>query len=247
MTCLTGPETEGSDPHSRRKLDALTQLAESDPPSERTLASLCAQAADMLGARGLALAAVEEPRRPWLVTGSDPDARGLVAMQFDLEEGPCLDAWRSAEPVWDRCATAAGRWPRWTPQALDAGVDGVLSVPLGGGGAQRAPLGTMWLAFERADWLDDSLLRWVAAMAEVALRDLARHRELEQRREQVSQLEHALHSRVLIEQAKGFIAARDGVSPEEAFERLRRSARSSQRRLRDVAEEALQSMPARSA
>lgn len=246
MTCLTGPETEG-DPHGRRKLEALTQLAESDPPSERILSDLCVQAAEMVRARGMAIAAMDDTRSPWLVTGSDPDSRGLVAAQFDLGEGPCLDAWRAAEPVWDRCVTADGRWPRWTPRALDTGVDGILSVPLGGGGSQRPPLGTMWLAFERAEWLDDSLLRWVAAMAEVALRDLARHRELEQRREQVSQLEHALQSRILIEQAKGFIAARDRVSPEEAFERLRRNARSSQRRLREVAEETLRGSRARTA
>ena len=70
---------------------------------------------------------------------------------------------------------------------------------------------------------------------------LASGEELEQLRARCEQLEYALQSRVVIEQAKGILAERFGWDIDRAFEVLRRAARSTQRRLHDLAAEVVES------
>jgi AmiR/NasT family two-component response regulator len=92
------------------------------------------------------------------------------------------------------------------------------------------------LDFSEASPVDLDL---VTAVVEAAAIGLVHQQALRQSERRTEQLQHALHSRVVIEQAKGILAARRGISPDEAFEHLRNHARRHGRRLRDVADDVI--------
>jgi AmiR/NasT family two-component response regulator len=85
--------------------------------------------------------------------------------------------------------------------------------------------------------LGDDDVRLAQAMADVATVGLLQRRETTHARKQAAQLQAALDSRVLIEQAKGVLAERLGITPDEAFEAIRQQARNSNRKLHDLAKE----------
>jgi PAS domain S-box-containing protein len=88
-----------------------------------------------------------------------------------------------------------------------------------------------WVEAGLTNMLDDPVVRGVVCNLHVSVTRLARERA----EERVAQLQEALDSRVIIEQAKGFLAGRDGVRPDAGFARLRRYAREHGLALRDVA------------
>lgn len=221
---------------NQQVLQALEGLV--GAPSGERLGALCSSLRHQLGARGVVVSVRSDDADPWLTAGDGGKLCALAEEQFSLREGPCLDARACSEPVWARVSTAQARWPRWAPRAVALGVDGVLSVPVHA--ADRRLLGTVWVAFSEPQWIEDRALRSASAAATIALRHLTTHRELVARRQEVGQLEHALQSRIVIEQAKGFLAAREGLSVDKTFNLLRAVARSGQRRVHDVAREVLQ-------
>ena len=89
----------------------------------------------------------------------------------------------------------------------------------------------MWVEAALTNMLDDPVVRGVVCNLHLSVTRLARERA----EERIAQLQEALDSRVVIEQAKGFLAGRDGVHPDAGFERLRRYARDHDLALRDVA------------
>ena len=89
----------------------------------------------------------------------------------------------------------------------------------------------VWAEAAMTNLLDDPVVRGVVCNLRLSPRRTA-HEEAENR---AQQLQTALDSRVIIEQAKGFLAGRDGISPEAAFERLRHHARAQHLAIRDVA------------
>jgi AmiR/NasT family two-component response regulator len=94
--------------------------------------------------------------------------------------------------------------------------------------------------FGSADALFDAAdVRVVQALADVATIALMQERTIRRAEELTEQLQGALTSRVVVEQAKGAVAALRGITPDEAFELLRSRARSSQKRLVDVAQAVL--------
>lgn len=154
------------------------------------------------------------------VTASDETCRRLEEDQLDLDEGPSVDSARTGEvlaPVLlhaDRPGVL--RWPRFTPRALDAGIAGVAAVPLRVG---PHPLGALnLLSADRAPrWEDVDVAQVLADAAGVCLQ----HRQVGIAKDEIiRQLETALSSHIVIEQAKGVLAARLGVDMDEAFTRL---------------------------
>ncbi|GAB2775899.1 ANTAR domain-containing protein [Streptomyces daliensis] len=145
------------------------------------------------------------------------DGRGARIAQSALDEGPVMR-----------------RWPRYARRALDLGYARVAAVPLvtrtGAGGA------LVLLSGSREGFSGDTLALG-QSLADFTSVLLERVREAESGRLLTSQLEHALTSRVLIEQAKGVLATMRAVPLGEAFELLRKHARSRQRPMRDVARE----------
>lgn len=170
------------------------------------------------------------------VASSDESVRSL--QEFARTEGESPVGETFAVGLRIDCPDLAGvddRWPRFGAAARELGCTAVHTVPMLLFG--RA-VGVLTLATSRPEPLLDDDLDVAQALADAGSLAVAAHRA--RRGEQVAaQLQTALHSRIVIEQAKGMVAERLGLSVDEAFEILRTQARRSGRKLRDVAAAAL--------
>jgi transcriptional regulator with GAF, ATPase, and Fis domain len=185
-----------------------------------------------VSAAGLLLA---DPRGELrVVAASSQAARLLELFQLQNDQGPCLDCFRSGRPVQAADLTAAAqRWPRFAPAARQAGFAAVQALPMR---LREQVIGALNLfragpgAFPAAD------IRIGQALADVATISLLHERSMRHSDTLNEQLQTALNSRVIIEQAKGKLAERLGVDTDQAFSLLRDRARTSNRRLSDLAQ-----------
>ncbi|WP_320779063.1 GAF and ANTAR domain-containing protein [Streptomyces sp. CRN 30] len=169
--------------------------------------------------------------------GSDAAVRALARDAAAWREGPGHDCGTTGVPMKDAVfddPAVHTRWPRYAARARDLGHVRAAACPLRAG---ARTLGALVLLSR--DRLGSDTLTLGQSLADVAAISLERERQIRENRLLVGQLEHALDSRVLIEQAKGMLAARLAVPPQEAFTLLRRHARSHNRVLRDVAREVI--------
>ncbi|MGK5115704.1 GAF and ANTAR domain-containing protein [Geodermatophilus sp. CPCC 205506] len=154
------------------------------------------------------------------------------ALQYELDEGPCLTAWRTRELVRIDDTTTDARWPRWNDAAGQLGVRSVLSAPLLVTGES---IGAMKVYSERPQHYgphDEHVMRLLAAQAGILL---ANAQSLREARRLSRQLTGALVTRDAVGQATGVLLARGATGPQEAFGRLADAARRSGRSVADVA------------
>jgi GAF domain-containing protein len=167
------------------------------------------------------------------VACSSEQMRLVELLELQLEEGPCFDAFRDQTAVRsDTAQDAARRWPRFAPHAHDGGFVAVSAVPLR---LRGQAVGALNLFSSRAGALDDDDLAVAQAMADIATIGILQARLIRDQSVLTAQLETALQSRVLIEQAKGIVAERDRISVDDAFLQIRRFSRNTNRLLSDTA------------
>jgi GAF domain-containing protein len=162
-------------------------------------------------------------------------AADVEEAQLGVDDGPCLEAYRSWAPVESRQLDAdRSRWPTFVHLAEQRGIRAVYAVPLT---LRGRSIGAMGIFFDRPEALDDRSAALVQAMAQVATIAVIQQRTIAEQADLAAQLQRALDARVLIEQAKGLVASRHGISIDAAYQLLRGQARREQARLRDVAED----------
>ncbi|MBA2529571.1 MAG: GAF and ANTAR domain-containing protein [Euzebyales bacterium] len=197
------------------------------------LQMLCERCASILDVAAAGVLLTDERGRLRLSSASNEQTRVLELFEAQQEEGPCLDAYSTGEQVNERdIVHARDRWPVFAQKALDAGFRAVFAVPLRLRGDR---IGALNMFRVEPGELSPADLRAAQALADVAAIGILQRRAVTAAQVRVEQLQQALDSRVVIEQAKGIIAERLHIDPEEAFERLRRHARANQRRLHDTA------------
>jgi GAF domain-containing protein len=204
-------------------VDLLTQLVDR-----------CVEVLDV-SAAGLMLLAPEGDLR--LAASSSEAMRVVELFELQSQEGPCLDCHRTGEPVVNQdLAVVDGRWPNFAPVALGAGFRSVHALPLrlrgqviGAVNLFRADEGTM----------DDIDVLAGQALADMATIAILQHRAAAESQALNEQLNFALNSRIVLEQAKGVLSERAGIDMEESFARLRRYARNHNLRLLDVAQQVI--------
>ncbi|MFF1411981.1 GAF and ANTAR domain-containing protein [Streptomyces sp. NPDC058289] len=187
----------------------------------------------MLGmsAAGVLLADLNGELR--VMAASDEQVRVLELFQLQNDEGPCLECFRAGAPVTvPDLAEEAVRWPRFTEQALRSGYSAVQTLPMR---LRDEVVGALNLFRTRPGPFDPAATRIAQALADVATISLLQQRSTRHSSMLNEQLQAALNSRVLIEQAKGKLAERQGIGMEEAFTALRSYARAHNRRLSDLA------------
>jgi GAF domain-containing protein len=196
-----------------------------------TLADRCVEVLDV-SAAGLMLVAPEGELRA--VASSSEAMRIVELFELQTQEGPCLECYRTRRPVLNRHLTEVeNRWPRFTPVALEAGFHSVHALPMRLRGEVIGALNLF--RSDRAD-LGEADIVTGQALADVATITILQHRAFLESRLVNAQLNHALNSRIVIEQAKGVLAERAGINVEEAFSSMRNHARDHNRKLVDVAE-----------
>ncbi|MER7283380.1 GAF and ANTAR domain-containing protein [Dactylosporangium sp. NPDC000244] len=180
---------------------------------------------------GLLLA--DEQNRLQFMAASDETTSLLELLQLQWRDGPCLDAFRTAEPVVNAdLSTASPRWPRFAPYATAAGFRSVHAFPLR---LRNDVIGAMGVFGTGSAALDATDVQIVQALADVAAIGLLQERAIHHSEMLTEQLQGALNNRIIIEQAKGAVAQAHNISVDAAFELIRDHARRTHRRLSDVA------------
>jgi GAF domain-containing protein len=200
-------------------IDLLTLLA------DRSVELLDVQAA------GILLADTDGNLR--VMAASSEQVRLLELFQLQNDEGPCLEAFSSGTLVVEtNLRNALERWPRFTPYAVGAGFVSVYALPLR---LRSVVIGALNLFRTTVDPMAEGDLALAQALGDVASIAILQDYAAQEGRLLAGQLQRALDSRVAIEQAKGMLAERARVDMDEAFELLRRYARTTNRLLTVVA------------
>jgi GAF domain-containing protein len=183
-----------------------------------------------VSAAGLLLAGPRGELR--VVAASTEAARLLELFQLQSDQGPCLDCFRSGQPVAATDLTVDQRWPRFAAAAGQAGFCAVQALPMR---LRDQVIGALNLFRGTAGAFDADVVRVGQALADVATIGLLNERSMRRRETLSEQLQVALNSRVVIEQAKGKLAERLGIDVSQAFTLLRDQARNRNQRLSDLA------------
>ncbi|MFI0259528.1 ANTAR domain-containing protein [Streptomyces sp. NPDC017056] len=214
-------------------LELTHRRADFDPLE--LLHDLTAQAVALLPVRCAGITVLDrEGNDAVYVTASDDLCLALEEDQGELNEGPCLDSARTQRPLPVLSLTGPPgslRWPRFAPRARRAGIMAVAAVPLR---LPQVPLGALNLLMAEPPYPSSRDLRLAQVLADATSTALAFRQEIAEMEQVLGQLQTALDSRLVIEQAKGALSVRLNVSLDEAFQRLRAHARSHQRQLTEL-------------
>lgn len=189
------------------------------------------QVVEVLGLDGAGVVLAEDDDTLTLVTATDKRVTFLEERQLDAGAGPSVTAFRDNTQVRIADLREHDAWPHLSEAAEEVGVRAVAGLPMPVH-ARRIGALDLW-SVEPREWTDDEL-RVGQVLANMASGYVLNNLELSESRDLAEQLQHALNSRVIVEQAKGLLAGRRGISPTEAFDLLRRQARSTGTRLHDV-------------
>ncbi len=168
-----------------------------------------------------------------VVAASSEATRDLEILQLQRRQGPCLDCYLTGRPVGVADLSAeTTRWPLFVGAAVEAGFASLHAVPMR---LRDRVLGTVGLFGTRTGALGEDDLRLGQALAYVAAVALVQEKAAADRAVINAQLQTALDSRVLLEQAKGVLSLRGGLDMDQAFAVLRSFARDNNLRLTEVA------------
>jgi GAF domain-containing protein len=194
------------------------------------LADRCVSVLDV-SAAGLMLAGPDGSLR--VIASSSEQMRLLELFELQNEQGPCLESYRTGEVVTHHdLTTATSRWPRFAPEAISCGFASVHALPMR---LRGNVIGALNLFHTEPHGLDDECLAAARAFADIATIAILQFRATIESHELIDQLNTALNTRVVIEQAKGIVAERRNLDMDSAFSALRQFARSNNQRLSVVA------------
>ncbi len=212
----------------------LVESLDDDFDSEQLLKAVADRCLEVLEVAGTGLLFDDKDDQLQFVAATSAEATYVELSQLHRAEGPCLDCYRTGEAVLvEDIGAARDRWPDFVAAALHCGFGTLLALPMRHRGKT---IGTLNLFGVPAGLtLDHGTVAVAQAVADLAANAIVQQRELRSSRELSRQLQAALDSRVVIEQAKGILAHRHGTTLDSAFEVLRTGARTSRRRLLDLA------------
>ncbi len=183
------------------------------------LSDRCVELLDA-GAAGILLADAEGVLH--VMAASSEQAHLLELFQLQNREGPCLECYLSGQAVVNEDLATSPRWPRFRTEALAAGFRSVQAVPLR---LRELTIGALNVFVDDRSTLSPADLVVAQALADAATIAILHDQAARQARVVTAQLQRALTSRVVIEQAKGILAERAKIDMNEAFTRLRHYAR----------------------
>jgi GAF domain-containing protein len=187
----------------------------------------------LLGASAAGLLLSDPTGGLTVLASTSEQARIVELFQLQSAAGPCLDCYQSGEQVHvSDLALDGHQWPAFSTQAQSEGFLAVSAIPLR---LRDERIGALNLFRTYAGPLSAEDLALAQALADVATIGIVHQRLFVQSAEINVQLQTALTTRIVIEQAKGILAERSGLSMDDAFRQLRANARTTRRQLRDVA------------
>jgi GAF domain-containing protein len=226
---------EAASARERKVMDTFVELADtlaSDYDLGEFLHLLVDRCAEILGADTAGVLLETERGDLRLAAAVSEEMDAIERLEVDKDQGPCIEAYRRREPViaqdLDRDRE---RWPDVAPRLVDMGMRSGYAFPLK---LRQDCIGALSLYRRSAAEFHEDDVRLAQAFADVAAIGILQRRTVAAAEERSRQLQHALNSRIIIEQAKGVLAERHGVTTDKAFEALRGYARRNGLKVRDV-------------
>jgi hypothetical protein len=193
-----------------------------------------ARTAELLSAGAVGLLLADQHGELQFMAASNEATRLLELFELQHHDGPCREAFGSGTPVFAADLSAVTtRWPMFAPRAVTAGFASVHAMPMR---LRGEVLGALNLLGTEVGALEPADVRIVQALVDVATIGLLQERTIRRGELLTEQLQGALNSRVIIEQAKGALAQIHGIGVDQAFDLLRGYARRNGRRLSEVAQ-----------
>ncbi len=196
------------------------------------LHQLTVECVEVLGVDAAGLLLSDQRGTLQMAAASTERARVVELFQLQSDEGPCLDCFRTSRPVAAPDLREMTDWPRFIAYTLETGYRSVHALPMR---LRSETIGALNLFRVDPGALGAEELRIAQALADVATIGILQERAIRRREVLAEQLQGALNSRVIIEQAKGVLAERGQLDMERAFVLIRGYARSTNQLLSDVA------------
>ncbi|MBW3546582.1 MAG: GAF and ANTAR domain-containing protein [Actinobacteria bacterium] len=231
-----------SQPRSQA-LHALSQFLVADVPMGDALRQVAdISVAALPGADFAGITMLDDEERPTTAVFTDEQSPEIDQAQYETGRGPCLDAWRTKRVVrLDDLERVDADYDEYAQACLDHGIRSTLSMPL-----VAADRGVGAINFYSATTAafsteDEELAADLAGAASAVLANAVSYwgaYDLSQ------QLTEAMQSRAVIEQAKGMLMAKSPeLSPDDAFDLLRRASQRENVKLRDIAQRIVDRRP----
>lgn len=220
----------------RQLVEAFVELADTlvdDFDVMDFLHQVTVRCAQILGVSAAGVLLSDQRGALRVVAASTEQTRLLELLQLQTDQGPCPECFHTGQPIAVAdLAAATDRWPRFVAEARRNGFASVHALPMR---LRTDVIGALNLFDTRPGALDLDTIRLGQALADVATIGLLQARAIRHRETLAEQLQTALNSRVVIEQAKGVIAERRHLDMDQSFTLLRGTARTSNRRLAELA------------
>lgn len=224
-----------NDDASTLLLDTFVELADTlagDYDVGEFLQLLVDRCADLLLADTAGVLLRTDRGKPDLAAATSEEMLKIEDLEIRLGQGPCMEAFRTGTQVLvEDLLGCHDRWPQVTPRIIDIGMRSAAAFPLR---LRDHCIGALNLFRSEVRAFEPHEVRLGQALADVAAVGILQERSVHDAEHRAEQLQHALDSRILIEQAKGVLAARRNLSVSESFTALRRHARDNSLKLRDV-------------
>jgi transcriptional regulator with GAF, ATPase, and Fis domain len=220
----------------RQLAEAFVELADTlvdDFDVMDFLHQVTVRCAQVLGVSAAGVLLTDQRGALRVVAASTEQTRLLELLQLQTDEGPCPESFHSGQPVAVAdLSTATERWPRFAAEARHSGFASVHALPMR---LRTDVIGALSLFDTHPGALDQDTIGLGQALADVATIGLLQARAIRHRETLTEQLQTALNSRIVIEQAKGVIAERRHLDMDQSFTLLRGTARTSNRGLAELA------------
>jgi GAF domain-containing protein len=210
----------------------LTTTLEAEPAEAEILGAVCAEAVRAVPGADMASITAIRDGAPETTAFTDERAVDIDRVQYAAGEGPCLLAAETGEVVRVPLDTAGRKWPEFTEHARRLGVGSYLAAPLRVDGTLAGALNLFGYGDHGFAETDSRLLQLYTTVVSFGLRTTRRYHRARQR---AADLETAMNSRAVIEQAKGILMAAHRISADGAMKRLIAESQHTNVKLRDVA------------
>lgn len=216
----------------RQAMRELGELRFGEMPVQEAMHHIVSTTHAIFDVDGAGLMLVDDEQHLRSVAVSDERFGYLEELQIQHGEGPCIAAFDDKQLVCVEDLHDDERWPHFSPAALDRGLRAVLASPIPYNQQAIGVVGVM--SQDRHPWSPEGELA-LLAFTDLAALLIASMLRAEEQTDLARQLQGALDSRAIIEQAKGVLIAQQGLSARQAYEQLRDQARRERRKLGAVA------------
>jgi GAF domain-containing protein len=220
--------------HLTEGIAELSRVLVNEEALDDTLHRVADLACRNIGGADLAGVTLLRDGKPTTAVFTDPASPEMDSAQYDTGVGPCLDAWRHQQVFRIDSTADDGQWPAFSQAAADHGIQSTISLPLA---VRGNGIGALNLYSKQAAAFSDEDEQVGSLFADQASVALTNAQLYDSAYRLTQQLQEALTSRAVIDQAKGILMGQRGVGVDEAFTLLRTTSQRENRKLRDIAQQ----------